>query len=567
MVRSFNEDRRESFTVKWPGGRFHAFGQDRIVVMALLACTFVSALIQPVSPFPRDGWFETQYRLFGRFPGEDDYTPIAAPAIFYKVVHWLALAGGLDLRGEMYLASLAQNGLLFLSGCFVYCTCKHFSSRRVAGVTAISFLLFVLAAGLAQAFWSENVALVMFAAVLYLNTRIYDTAADASRSFWRLAFASSVLTGLLVITRMTPVLLIPGLFFLFYGRLSRKRLVGYTALACLTTGLMLGGMLASNHARFGRIELTNSSGRHLWQGVNPIVDTALVESPEFLELKALNPKIQWKNWYEIRLPDDRRQEFDGEELLGRLARQAIRSRPFLYLRLGLTKFVTTIGQPPYRLGSDLKGNHHLLAADPLHADSLLPPLGESVLQLSGFASTAAGNAIADVFSLGQILYPIVIFFVLTTCSAFIVRRERRAAGALKYAGWWHLSAGILLLGMIYVTAIPQGRLLIWAVRGLCALVLLLQIAIIGGGRKARLDVQPLTHTRDCVAYAFLALMLFGSLWLSWQTETKNTRNVLPYLPFLSAMFAIALRYWCGAAGDLTMPMNRKLKTRKIAMLG
>ena len=33
------------------------------------------------------------------------------------------------------------------------------------------------------------------------------------------------------------------------------------------------------------------------------------------------------------------------------------------------------------------------------------------------------------------------------------------------------------------------------------------------------------------SYSFLAFMFFGSLWLSWQVETNNTRNVLPYLPF------------------------------------
>lgn len=545
-------------------GRFHYFGQDRVVVFVLLVCTVVSALTLPISPYPRDGWFESQYRLFGRFLGEDNYTPIAVPAVFYKIVHWLSLLAGLDLKGEMYLASLAQNCLLFLSACFVYYTCKLVSSRKVAGFVAISFLLFVLSAGVAQAFWSENVALVMFSAVLYLNAKIYYEAADSSRadssrSFWRRALLSSLLTGLLVITRMTPVLLIPGVFFLLYGRLSHKRLVGYTALACLTTGLLLGGMLASNYARFGRAEFTNSSGRHLWQGVSTIVDTALAESPEFLELKAFNPKIQGKHWFEIRLPNDRRQEFGGEELFGRLARQAIRNHPFLYLRLGLTKFVTTIGQPPYRLGSDVRGNIHLLAADPLKTDSLLPPLSESVLELPTRATKAAGNAIAAVFSFGQILYPIAVFFVLATYSALIVRRarlfpirhERRGhdAGAMKYARLWHLLAGILLLGMIYVTSIPQERLLTWVVRGLCALVLLLQVVIIGGGSKARVDEQPFKHTQDGIAYTFLALMFFGSLWLSWQGEAKNTRNLLPYLPFLSVMLAIALPYWFNAAGN------------------
>src|SRR6202142_1749808 len=356
LIYKNGPEKPEGHTVKRLGGRVHNFWQDGVVVVILLVCTVVSAVTLPISPYPRDGWFESQYRLFGLFPGEDDYTPIAAPAVFYRIVHWLAIPAGMDLKGEMYLASVAQNCLLFLSGCFVHYACKHVSSRMVAGFGAISLLLFVLSTGLAQAFWSENVALVMFAAVLYLNTKIYYNATDSSRPFWRRAFFSSLLTGLLVITRMTPVLLIPGLFFLLYGRLSRNRLVGYTALACLTTALLLGGMLASNYARFGRAELTNSSGRHLWQGVTPIVDTALAESPEFLELKALNPKIQWKNWYEIRLPNDRRQEFDGEELLGRLAREAIRNHPFMYLRLGLTKFLTTIGQPPYRLGSDVRGN-------------------------------------------------------------------------------------------------------------------------------------------------------------------------------------------------------------------
>ncbi len=541
------------------GDWFRHFGQDRVVVLILLVCTAISALAQPISPYPRDGWFESQYRLFGRFAGEDDYTPIAAPAIFYKIIHWLAFSTGMDLRGEMYLACVAQNCLLFLSGCLVYYTCKRVSPQKVACIVAISFLLFVLSTGLAQAFWSENLVLVMFAAVLYLNIKIYYEATATSGSFWRRATLSSFLTGLLVITRMIPVLLIPGFLFLLYDRPIHKRLVGYTALAFLTTGLMLGAMLASNSARFGRAELTNSSGRHLWQGVTPFVDAALADYPEFLELKALNPKIQWKNWYEVRLPNDGRQEFDGEEFLGRLAKQAIRSHPFLYLRLGLTKFLTTVGQPPYRLGSDVRGNHHLLATDPLKTDSLLPPLGASVIELPAPTIIAARNAITAVFSLSQIIYPIAVFFVLTTYSALIVggvhlspiRHQRwgRDAGAMKHARSWHVLAGILLLGMIYVTNISHDRLLIWMVRGLCALALLLQAVIIGGGCTARADQHPSTHAPDGIVYSFLAFMFCGSLWLSWQVETNNTRNVLPYMPFLSVMLAMALPYWFNAAAN------------------
>ena len=104
--------------------------------------------------------------------------------------------------------------------------------------------------------------------------------------------------------------------------------------------------------------------------------------------------------------------------------------------------------------------------------------------------------------------------------------------------------------MIYVTNISQDRLLIWVVRGLCALVLLLQVMIIGGCGMASAGQQPSRDTPDGITYSFLAFMFFGSLWLSWQVETNNTRNVLPYLPFLSVMLAMALRYWLGAAQPL-----------------
>jgi hypothetical protein len=220
--------------------------------------------------------------------------------------------------------------------------------------------------------------------------------------------------------------------------------------------------------------------------------------------------------------------------------QAIRNHPLLYLRLGLEKFVTTIGQPPYRLGSDLKGNHHLLAADPLRTDSLLPPPGETVLKLPRLATGAARIALRAVFSVGQIIYPIAIFFVLTAYGALIVGGSR-----LQNPRLWHLLAGALLLGMIYVTYIPQGRLLTWVVRGVCALLLLLQIVVVGRNSESRIDRQP--KSRDSIVFTFLALMFFVSLWLSWQMEVKNTRNVLPYLPFLSGMLAIALRYWLNAA--------------------
>ena len=347
----------------------------------LFLCTVISALSLPMNPYPKDNWFGTQYLLFGRFPMTDDYPPIAVPAVFYKLVHSLALLLGTDLRGEFYLAGLAQNGMLFVSACLVYATCKYVSAKQVAGPVAIAFLLILLSTGVAQAFWSENVVLLMYALVLYLNMKRYYQGGPNTGSFWPSACVCSVLIGLLVITRMTPIFLIPGLFFLFYRRLAMRRLLGYTALNCVVTALLLGAMLVSNQARFGRAELTNSSGRHLWQGVMPIVEETLGQSREFLELKALNGNLHEKNWWEIRLPEDQRQEYYGDRMLGRLAKEAILGHPFLYLRLGLNKFFVTVARPIQKLGSDVKGNHPLLAADPLNADRELVSLGEFALKL------------------------------------------------------------------------------------------------------------------------------------------------------------------------------------------
>src|SRR4030095_10453315 len=88
-------------------------------IFVLFLLTITSALTLPITPWPMDGWFHSQYRLMGSFPGEDNYTPIAAPAVFYKIHHLVADLLGLDFVGEFYLASLAQNCLVFLSACLL----------------------------------------------------------------------------------------------------------------------------------------------------------------------------------------------------------------------------------------------------------------------------------------------------------------------------------------------------------------------------------------------------------------------------------------------------------------
>lgn len=532
-----------------PGKRPSDFGRDISVTGVLLACTLVSALTSPINPFPRDGWFDSQYRLFGNFPGEDNYSPISVPAVLYKLVHWLALLFKWDLKGELYLASAAQNVLLFLSACLVYVTCKCLSGARLASLVAIAFLLFVASTGLAQAFWSESVVLPMFAAVLYLSVKIYSEADNSSRAFWRRAFLCSLLIGLLVITRMTPIVLIPASCALLYQRLSKARIVGYTILCCLMTVLLLSAMALSNHVRFGRAELTNSVGRHSWEGVAPIADKALANSPEFLELKRINPDMsrpeaRFRDWWILQMPNDSRQQFSGEALLGRLAREVIRNDPLNYLRHGMSKFLSSFDQPPLRLDTSSRGNVALLASDPLKTDRLLPPLGVAVFDMPNRTLEAAQEARMLMFALGRNAYHVMIFFLITTCGALIIRSQTqgRGSGASKVAAVLQFLFGVAVLCMIHAPPATGDWARISVTQAICAFILIVQVAIVyrtKGSESFRSD-QP---RGDGIVYVFLAMMFFGSLWLSWQVETYNPRNVVPYLPFLAVMAGMAISEW------------------------
>jgi hypothetical protein len=525
-------------------------GEDRCVIAILLLTTLVSALSLPVNPWPRDFWFETQYWLFGTFPGQDNYTPIAAPAVFFRMIHLCALALGLDTRGELYLASLTQNALLFLTTCFVYYSCKLLRIGMTAGVVAFLFLVFVLSTGLAQAFWSENLVLFLFSVVLYFNLKIYYERAESARGFWPLAIGSSFLVGVLTVTRMTPIFLIPALFFLFFWRLSYMRLFAYLGLASVLTALLLTGMIASNELRFGRAELTNSSGRHLWQGVSPIVERALAsaDSTEYLELKEINQSLQGKRFWEIRLPDDDRREYQGEELLGRIAREAIRSAPLMYLRMGLMDFVTTVGRAPYRLGFGERDTHY----DPLNTETPLPAVGETILPRSAVRSAA--GLFRLVFLSSRQLYPVVIFFVLSTYVMLLLQRAR----VLPFQPpkqREHLKPGTAAVTRFLLLGVPLVGLVMAGARnavefcmtlGLCAIVLILQLKIIRAAAANPEKLKSFTPPSSGVVYTFSSLFFFGSLWFNWQVEWNNTRNVIPYLPFLAVIFGLALTYWLRA---------------------
>jgi hypothetical protein len=326
-------------------------------------------------------------------------------------------------------------------------------------------------------------------------------------------------------------------------------IVGYTILCCLMTALLLSAMLISNHARFGRTELTNSVGRHSWEGIAPIADKALANSPEYLELRMLNPDMsrpeaRFRDWWILQMPNDSRQQFSGEALLGRLAREVIRNDPLNYLRHGMSKFLSSFDQPPLRLDISSRGNVALLASDPLKTDRLLPPVGAILFDLPNRTVQAAQQVRMGMFALGRNFYHVIIFFLITTCGALLAQSQMqgRGLGASKIAAGLQLLFGVAVFSLIHAPPAASDRVHISVTQALCALILMVQVAVVYRAADSRClrNEQP---RGDGFVYAFLAMMFFGSLWLSWQVETYNPRNVVPYLPFLAVMAGMALNEW------------------------
>jgi hypothetical protein len=203
--------------------------------LLLFFCLLV-ALSQFVNPFPHDGWFESQYRLFGRFPGADNYTPIAVPAFLYALIHFVTALFGLGLTAEFYLGSLTHHLLLVLTGVFLYLSHRCLGYLKSGLLASVLVVVFVESTLTPQAFWSENVTVFLMSAVLLVAFVILTTPKLSDRRFRGLALLLGFLLGGLTITRLVPFVILPGLVLLFRFYLPRDRVIRF---AFLATGSVL----------------------------------------------------------------------------------------------------------------------------------------------------------------------------------------------------------------------------------------------------------------------------------------------------------------------------------------
>jgi hypothetical protein len=517
---------------------------DRFVLVLILI-TLVSAVGLNVNPWPRDGWYQSQYFLFGSYPGQDNYTPIAAPAVFYWLVHRLAISVRLDLAGEFYLASICQNLLILASACCVYFAGRLIENGRIAGVIAIGFLLLVTSTGLPQAFWSESVVLFLMAIVVLIVVVLLRRNTMSNVQFVSLTLLCAVSIGSLVLTRVTPIFLIPGFAWLFWRRMPAPRVVFLLVTITFATALIMTGAMSANYKRFGRFEITNSAGRHLWQGVKSFSDSALANSPGYRALKRLDPNIQDKDWWNLPLDVNGPAADPREPLLKALAKEAISRKPGRYLFCGVRNFVTGIGTVPYRLGYGARNKHW----NPLNRNDLLPSLIELASGSNRRIGPTAARVVDRSFSMiyqGIVwIYPATVFTILMSYGFMCIERIN---GPLSTRGRGRMAP--FLLGGIFLICIVVSGLGLTSdaliASGMCLLPLSAMAKVtrpLPSEPMMTMAFQLRPRRADCALYSFLALMFFGTLWFSWQVEAKNSRNVIPYLPFWALMLVMAISDW------------------------
>jgi hypothetical protein len=542
------------------------------VALTLIVLVAVSSFLLPVVPWPRDHWFESQYLIFGSHAESDNYSPIAAPAFLYAGIHWIASVLNLELREEFYLASVLQNGMLLCSVLMIYATMRKLQLPRPA-LISIASMCFILSTGLPQTFNSENVCLFLTALLLYSSANVCQA---KFVPFFAITVVIGATVGLLVLTRVIPVIFIPGVIFLFSKRFEPKRLLIFGGTVTALTVAMLLWLVSTNHDRFGRFELTGSSGRHLWQGAKEITDRALDGVPEYQALKRADPEIggtpreflPWntgRDHWNVPYPDEVvglehfqspeiSRERQKDALLKMLAIEAIRSKPILYLASGASKFLGTIGGAPYQLGFLYRAGFY----NPLRLSEPLPPLA-SLLRLVPDGATAEFRKLLDtIHRAGQVLYPWAICFLSVSLLAmyglsYLIRHpypkahpQRRPRDIFEPRRLHLILFGTSALGIAVIVCLLPGL----SIEGSVALVLCIAMIVALSRVLATLtrqlksglisEVRSTTHQR---LYVCLAILFFVSMWISWQVEVALSRYAISYLPMLMLMLGIAVGFW------------------------
>lgn len=481
----------------WPARRL-----DLVFFVVLLAFCLLTALTQEVNCFPDDGWFQSQHRILGRWPGADNYTPIAAPAFFYALNHRVATLLSLPLVQEFYLGSLLQACMLFGALLFIFKALRRLAVSWALACAVVSGTAAYLGSTLlTQAFWSENAMVFLMAATTFLCARLMGGASSPDQrpasATHGTVLALALVLSLAVVTRVVPFILILPVAVLWlyrHGAGSALR-----ALSVILTGMVLVVVLAmaANSYRFDRLELSNSTGRHLWQSIYPMAPQMLHDHPAYPALLAAYPELQKQDWWSIvpqRIPGY--EHASQEAFLRELSLWAVKKHPGPWLRFGAQKFLGTLLKPLPRIGLWWRVDP---ATNPLARTQPLPPL---LKDLSG-PWRALLDLLHRAFSTVHAAFVLVPLFVGAV-----------ALGLRRYA---------------------------------------LQAGRATGKAKGAPALTQRAIPASLVALCFFSFSFLSCVYLSLQVEVALDRYTIPYVPFLAMMVATAAQLVVCAVRSATGP--------------
>lgn len=416
--------------------------KGRVVILGLLGLCVFFFLTLEINPFPHDGWFSSQYRIWERHPGGTNFTPVAAPALLYGGIHWLASGLGLSFESEFLLGSLAHQLLLWGSASFTFLALRRLKMFWSGALAGFALVLFLESTYLPASFWSENVTLFLVSFILWAGVEIAVGAPEGPK-LAALTVGASLALGLAVITRATPILLAPGLIAFVWPSLSPQGRMRFTAVVTGVIVTMAIAQMTLNHRRYGRFELSHSVGLRLWDSISFISNRVLAESDLYQSMKQMKPDIQGAWWWELPHPDGVGPDIhDLEDAVRPMVLEGIRRHPLLFLREGVRDFWRTLPHAPNSIGLSRATYYN-----PLDREDFLPPPG---LQIAGLSTWLDRGRIA-----ARLAYPWTLAAGLCGGGVFLLagatnRRANREGHEVLLLRTW-LWAGYCLLGIVYLS--------------------------------------------------------------------------------------------------------------------
>ncbi len=395
-----------------------------------------TALTQPVNPRPHDMWFDSYTRILERIPGGNNYTPVGGPAYLYALLHQVAVLFGGDLESEFYLASVAHHVLLFLAGLCLYLSHRCLGLSGFGVLTSALLVVFLESSLLPQTAMSENLTLFLLAATLLIGVYLLANPGLSGPRFVGLTLLLALLLGAFVITRVIPVLILPATVLLLWGVLRRVRVVRFAAVSASVVLVLVVAAMAMNVYRYGRFELSDSAGRHLWNAVTWNADEMLADSREYRLLQQAVPDIQGRFWWEMVDPAGiaALESYSRDSLLTKLAVDAVAAHPVTHLEHSVQRSWRTMTEAPLRDSLDQADYYN-----PLHRTALLPPLVRSW--------PALDRALAAFHRLVSLVYkPLVVGTLLFGLLAFagITALGGRTQREARICRVWMFSTGLFL---------------------------------------------------------------------------------------------------------------------------